>query len=160
LRFSRYEMNILGIPVHEVVKASADKLKALSNQRKVKVKMNIPRSYIVLADEKLLEISLEKLIENAINNAPPKTEVTIGAELQGQKVNIFVRDLGTHFAPTEIDYTFRFYELKKKDRKADFKRFTPGLAIVKLVMDLHKTDVEVANIEDGGVRVSFLLPEY
>ena len=160
LRFDRYEMKILGLSVFDIVKVSADKLKPFINERKVKLKIDVPKNYIVRGDQRLLEISMEKIIENAVTNAPPRSEVRVGSSLEGQKVKVFVQDMGPHYTPAEVDYTFRFFELNKEERMHDFKRFTPGLVVVKLVMDLHKAKVDVENLDEGGVRVSFLLPEY
>lgn len=160
LRFDRYEMKILGISVYEVVKNSIEKLKPLISERKIKFKVDIPKNYIVRGDEKLLGISMEKVIENAVTNAPSRSEVLVGASLEGQSVRVFVQDLGVQFSPSEVDYTFHFFELKKDDRRQDFKRFTAGLVVVKLVMDLHKAKVDVDNLSEGGVRVSFHLPVY
>ncbi|NOU59239.1 hybrid sensor histidine kinase/response regulator [Marinifilum caeruleilacunae] len=160
LRFDRYEMKVVGLPVHEVVKSSTDKLRGLITERKVKLKIDIPKNYIVRGDERLLEICMEKILENAITNTPPRSEVYVGAELMGQKIKVFVKDTGTHFAEGEVNYTFRFFDLEKTERTEEFKRFTPGLVVVKLVMDLHKAKVDVENLQEGGVSVSFLLPEY
>nr|WP_320119067.1 hybrid sensor histidine kinase/response regulator [uncultured Marinifilum sp.] len=160
LRFDRYEMRIQGIPAHDIVKESVDKLRPLITERKIKLKISIPKNFIIRGDERLLVICMEKILENAIANAPSKSEILVGAELQGQKVKIFVQDSGTHFAEGEVNYTFRFFELKKDQDTQSFKRFTPGLVVVKLVMDLHKAKVEVENRSEGGVQVSFLLPQY
>lgn len=160
LRFDRYEMKIQGIPAHDVVKESVDKLRPLITERKIKLKISIPKNFIIRGDERLLVICMEKILENAITNAPSKSEILVGAELQGQKVMIFVQDSGIHFAEGEVNYTFRFFELKKDQDTQNFKRFTPGLVVVKLVMDLHKAKVEVENRSEGGVQVSFLLPQY
>ncbi len=160
LRFDRYEMKILGISVYEVVKDSIEKLKPLIAERKIKVKVEIPKNYIIRGDEKLFGISMEKVIENAVTNAPSRSEVLVGASLEGQSVKVFVQDLGVQFTPSEVNYTFHFFELNKEDRRQDFKRFTAGLVVVKLVMDLHKAIVDVENLSEGGVRVSFQLPVY
>ena len=160
LRFDRYEMKVVGIPVYEIVKSSTDKLRSLINERKVKLKIDIPKNYIVRGDERLLDICMEKILENAITNTPSRSTVYVGAELTGNKVKIFVKDVGTHFAEGEVNYTFRFFDLERTEHTDEFKRFTPGLVVVKLVMDLHKAKVDVENLEEGGVSVSFLLPEY
>lgn len=160
LRFDRYEMKILGISLHDTVKETVEKLKPLISERKVKVKVDIPKNYIIKGDQKLFGISMEKVIENAVNNAPPRSEVFVGASLEGSAVKVFVQDSGVQFSPAEVNYTFHFFELNKEDRREDFNRFTAGLVVVKLVMDLHKAKVDVENLSEGGVRVSFFLPEY
>ncbi len=160
LRFDRYEMKLLGISVHETVKETVEKLKPLISERKVKLKVDIPKNYIIKGDQKLFGISMEKVIENAVTNAPPRSEVFVGAALEGSAVKVFVQDSGVQFSPAEVNYTFHFFELNKEERREDFNRFTAGLVVVKLVMDLHKANVDVDNLADGGVRVSFLLPEY
>ncbi len=160
LRFDRYEMKLLGISVHETVKETVEKLKPLISERKIKLKVDIPKNYIIKGDQKLFGISMEKVIENAVNNAPPRSEVFVGASLEGSSVKVFIEDLGVQFSPAEVNYTFHFFELNKEDSRADFNRFTAGLVVVKLVMDLHKAKVNVDNLTDGGVRVSFFLPEY
>lgn len=160
LRFDRYEMKLLGISVCDTVKGSIEKLKPLISERKVKVKVDIPKNYIVKGDQKLFGIGMEKVIENAVNNAPPRSEVYVGASLEGSSVKVFVQDLGVQFSPAEVNYTFHFFELNREDRKDDFNRFTAGLVVVKLVMDLHKAEVKVDNLTEGGVRVSFLVPNY
>ncbi|WP_321298626.1 hybrid sensor histidine kinase/response regulator [Marinifilum fragile] len=160
LRFERYEMKVQGLPVYEIVKTSSDKLKGLITERKVKLKIDIPKNYIIRGDERLLLVCMEKIIENAVANTPSRSEVYVGAELMGQKIKVFVKDAGTHFAAGEVNYTFRFFDLEKNERTEEFKRFSPGLVAVKLVMDLHKAKVDVENLKEGGVCVSFLLPEY
>ncbi|MBI9057480.1 MAG: hybrid sensor histidine kinase/response regulator [Labilibaculum sp.] len=160
LRFDRYEMKLLGISVHDTVKETIEKLRPLISDRKVKVKVDIPKNYIIKGDQKLFGISMEKVIENAVTNAPPRSEVFVGASLEGSAVKVYVQDLGVQFSPAEVNYTFHFFELNKEERREDFNRFTAGLVVVKLVMDLHKAKVDVDNLTDGGVRVSFLLPEY
>jgi DNA-binding response OmpR family regulator len=159
LRFEKYEMKELGISIHDVVKECIDNMKPFAQERKVKLKLEIPKSFIVRGDQKLLGLSLEKMIENSISNAPPKSEVIIGAELEDHAIRIFVKDKGIQFSESEMNYTFKFFELNRND-KGDYKRFTPGLIVVKLVMDLHRTQVDVQNLDEGGVAVSFELPEY
>jgi DNA-binding response OmpR family regulator len=159
LRFDRYEMNVMGIVFSDLVQKTFEKLKPLAKERKVKLKLDIPKNYVVEGDERLLEISLEKIVENAITNAPPKTEVVVYGEVIDQKIKITIKDQGTQFSSEEVDYQFRFFELSK-EKKEEAKRFAPGLIIVKLVMDLHQSDVKLMNLEDGGVAVSFLLSEY
>lgn len=160
LRFDRYELKVLGLSLYDVAKNSSEKFKPLIAERKVSLKIDIPKNYIVQGDERLLEISMEKMLENAIVNSPPRSEVLIGGILEDQKVRVFVQDRGAQFSSGEADYSFRFFELNKEERRSDFKRFTPGLVVVKLVMDLHKATVDVKNLEEGGVRVSFALPVY
>ena len=158
LRFDRYEMKVMSVTFAELVKKTFEKLKPFATERKVKLKLDVSKDLIVEGDEKLLEISLEKIIENAIMNAPPKTEVQVKGELVDQKIKITVKDQGTQFSSAEVDYTFRFFDLNNEKRE-EFKRFTPGLIVVKLVMDLHKADVKLENLDEGGVAVSFLLSE-
>lgn len=106
----------------------------------------------VVGDPERLERAVSNLIENALKyggDAPVEVTTTAGS--------VTVRDHGPGIDANDLPHVFeRFY-------RSPAARGAPGsglgLAIVRQVADAHGGDVEVVNVDDGGVRATLRLPQ-
>lgn len=158
LRCDRYQMQFTGHSLSDLIKEAVEGLKSRSRERKVVIKTDIPQGLSVNGDGKLLRVSIEKVLENAIDFAPVSSEVIINSEVIGREIKLSFTDEGPAYSNTGENYIFRFFQAEKGEAAKDFNRYSPGLVIVKLVMDMHHAAVEVNNLSEDGVRVSFMLP--
>ncbi|MFA8434207.1 MAG: response regulator [Marinifilaceae bacterium] len=159
LRFDRYQMNLSNHSVQDLVDQAVENLTKRAEERKIQVRVSIPEQLEVKGDEQLLRLSLEKVLENALEYAPARSYVRIGMEELGRKLRVWIVDEGPAFSTTDVNYSFHFFSPSGSNGQSGFKRYSPGLVVVKLIMDLHNASVDVENLDDGGVKVSFLLPK-
>jgi signal transduction histidine kinase len=70
------------------------------------------------------------------------------------KVEISIYDSGEGINPAELPFIYdRYYKGKKYSDGSGL-----GLAIVKKIIDLHKTDIQVASLPGKGTSFRFQLP--
>ena len=104
-------------------------------------------AYNIEADRTLLDIVLKNLIENALKYS--KDEVTV--TLKGGKVSVW--DKGTGISTSDISkVTKKFY--RSRTHSWD-NSMGLGLSIVKSILSLHNTKLEIESEEDKGSIFSF-----
>lgn len=107
------------------------------------------KSRIVEADRTLMDVALKNLIENALKYS--KDEVTIAIDAQ----RISVADKGVGIAPKDIDkVTKKFYRsgVHNWDNSMGL-----GLSIVKTILMLHHTKLEIESELGKGSIFSFVM---
>lgn len=107
------------------------------------------KSRIVEADRTLMDVALKNLIENALKYS--KDEVTIAIDAQ----RISVADKGVGIAPKDIDkVTKKFYRsgVHNWDNSMGL-----GLSIVKTILMLHHTKLEIESELGKGSIFSFIM---
>lgn len=106
-------------------------------------------SYMVEADRTLLEIVLKNLIENALKYSKDEVVVTM------DEGHISVIDKGAGISPSDIDkVTKKFY---RSGTHSWDNSMGLGLSIVKRILALHGTELEIQSEEEKGSTFSFTL---
>nr|WP_239535601.1 HAMP domain-containing sensor histidine kinase [Dyella kyungheensis] len=111
---------------------------------------------VVSGNELLLERAFDNLIANAIKFSPRGGRVELKAQAVGSRVDVSVRDNGPGVPETELGSLFRPLFRGSNAARADGHGL--GLAIVQRVVKAHGGDIQAANVEGGGLRVSLQLP--
>jgi signal transduction histidine kinase len=110
----------------------------------------------VYADERLLHIVFDNLIENATKYSPPGTAIELHARHEAGEIVVTVRDHGAGFVPSDLDLVFeRFYRSAQVIQKPGIGL---GLFMVWRIAELHAGVAEAANAEDGGAVITVRLP--
>jgi signal transduction histidine kinase len=115
---------------------------------------------LVEADIGMVERVLENLVENALRHTPEGGRVTLGLGLglgleQG-RATVAVSDTGVGIPADEIDKVFdRFY---RADRTGARHHAGLGLAIARLMVQLHGGQMVVRSTPGQGTTFSFDLP--
>jgi two-component system, OmpR family, phosphate regulon sensor histidine kinase PhoR len=113
-------------------------------QRKIVIKGS---SYMVEADRTLLEIVLKNLIENALKYSKDEVVVTIDDE------QISVIDKGAGISSSDITkVTKKFY---RSGTHSWDNSMGLGLSIVKSILALHGTELQIESEEEKGSTFSF-----
>ena len=109
----------------------------------------------VWADIGLVERVVENLVENALRHTPDGGDVTVRAELRGDKVRVEASDTGRGIPPEALPQIFdRFYRVSGVPGEG----MGLGLAVVHRILDLHGEAIEVESEPGRGTRFRFHLP--
>lgn len=110
----------------------------------------------VSADVGLIERALTNLIENALHHTGKGGEITVAVEALPDRVRVRVADTGSGIPADELPFIFeRFYQVRKS--RPSRRGAGLGLAIVRRVVELHGSRIEVASGEGRGTAFSFEL---
>jgi len=112
----------------------------------------------VRADPLLLERVMENLLSNAVKHTPEGTAVEIAARVMDGAVELSVTDEGPGIPGNELRYLGdRFF--RGGDPNTRRTRGTGlGLALIREILKLHGTNLNVESEVGEGSRFSFVLP--
>ncbi|HLX07009.1 MAG TPA: PAS domain S-box protein [Thermoanaerobaculia bacterium] len=138
----------------EVVERGIDAMRNVAGDTRVRVRSaGLESLPAVLLDPVRMERALESLIENAIQHAPPGSEVVVeGRATAAGAAEIQVLDKGPGFPPDVIDHVFEPFFTRRHGGTG------LGLAIAHRIVEDHGGSVAVGNRTAGGGWVRVLLP--
>jgi two-component system phosphate regulon sensor histidine kinase PhoR len=91
----------------------------------------------IKADEEKIVQALTNLLSNAVKFSPEGSKISIGAEVKGNFIKIYVADKGVGIEEKHLPRLFeRFYRVDKS-RSRELGGTGLGLAIVKHIAELH-----------------------
>lgn len=134
----------------------AYRLKA--DEKNIHLKMDAPANLPpVFADIALTERVLQNLLDNAFRFTPDGGSITIRLAETTAGVDVQVADTGIGIAPEEQAYIFERYK-QIDNKKLPKKGMGIGLAIVKKILELHQSTIEVISKPGKGTAFRFVLP--
>ncbi len=102
--------------------------------------------------------AIANLIDNAVKYSEPGSAVTVSTDLDGEHVEVAVRDAGIGIPGRDLERIFeRFYRVDQARSRATGGTGL-GLAIVRHVARAHGGDITVESIEGQGSTFRFVLP--
>ncbi|MEO6357422.1 MAG: ATP-binding protein, partial [Ferruginibacter sp.] len=113
----------------------------------------------VFADVSLIERVMQNLIDNAMKFTPEGGKIIIKTNKHQDEVEITVEDTGIGIPENGREEIFgRYY---KANNFTDLKNSTGlGLAIIKKILDLHQSSLELVTEVNAGSAFIFRLPVY
>jgi two-component system sensor histidine kinase KdpD len=139
--------------LEEVAGSALDRLDAKLGARPVKVEM---ASDLVFADPVLLEQVFINLLDNAAKYTPVSAAISISARFTGALVEVEVSDRGPGLPPAELTQVFeKFF----RGQHPEVPGVGLGLAICKAIVEIHGGTLRVQNLDGGGARFTFTLPQ-
>jgi two-component system phosphate regulon sensor histidine kinase PhoR len=155
LKGPRLDMRFERVNIYERALYAVETTGELAQSRKVKVVLEVPQTFELLADMDQINQVLVNLVENAIKFTPADGLVTIRGG--GLPPMIEVEDTGIGLAEAEIPKIFqRFYRV---DRGRTRGSTGLGLSIVKHIADLHGAKIGVTSKENTGTKFTVEFPE-
>jgi two-component system sensor histidine kinase CreC len=145
------------IAVGPLVDTVRDEVLPSAAARSVVVVAAVDPELSIAGDAFLLQRALSNLVRNAIDFAPPDTQVEIHAHAARSNVEISVHDRGPGLPDYARARVFeKFFSLP---RPATGKRSTGlGLAFVREVAQLHGGAARITNHPEGGAIATLTLP--
>ncbi|MCH4207557.1 MAG: HAMP domain-containing histidine kinase [Solobacterium sp.] len=120
----------------------------------LKVKVNVPDSLTVYADETKIDQVVSNFLSNAIKHTPAGRDITVHAWLKEDEetVRVEVRDQGEGISPQELPYIWDRYQKSSRSFSRSMSNTGLGLAIVKAILDTHHAEYGVeSNLGTGSV---------
>jgi signal transduction histidine kinase len=156
LEAGRMEINLEAVRLRPLVEGVISRLRSFFEKHDVVVDM--PDDLSVHADPVLLERVVENLLSNAAKHTPDDTRIVLAATTLRGFATVSVRDNGPGIPLSELRYIGeRFY--RGGDANTRPTRGTGlGLALVREILKLHHSELEVESEVDRGSRFAFRLP--
>jgi PAS domain S-box-containing protein len=146
------------LELHQLLSDIVDYVTPEANQRGISLKLRVTSSLpSVVADEDRLRQMILLLLSNALKFTPHGGDVIVSARRKGSFVAIEVRDSGPGIAREEQKWLFEPYYRLKKD-KEHLGGLGLGLALLKMLAELHNGEVWVKSQKDKGATFGFSIP--
>jgi two-component system OmpR family sensor kinase len=110
----------------------------------------------MMGDPKLLFQVFSNLLSNAIKYSPNGGTIEVDAELDTDVVVVVIVDHGIGIPPGDFDRLFERYH--RGSNVSGIVGTGVGLYLVKMVVDMHGGEIEVASVEGDGARFTIRLP--
>jgi signal transduction histidine kinase len=121
----------------------------------LEIEINLPP---VLADKQGLSTVLQLLMDNALKFSEDKPITVIARKEEDSTVYVAVRDTGIGIAEDKRKSVFdSFYQIDNSSTRR-YGGAGVGLALVKLILDHHNTEIHVESEIDKGSTFWFKLP--
>ena len=158
------------ISLSPIVTAAVEELELTAADHGITIKVEIPEGLPRLyADAVRLQQVVRNLVNNALRFTPSTGQVIISAHAETpiqeidldepvQVIKLQVRDTGVGITPELHEHIFeRFFQLPSKyEQRAG--RQGLGLAVVKMIVELHGGSVKVESVPDEGSTFICTLP--
>ncbi|MES1218766.1 MAG: HAMP domain-containing sensor histidine kinase [Bacteroidota bacterium] len=129
-----------------------------ANEKSIHLNMEAPSGLPpVFADIALTERVFQNLLDNAFRFTPNGGNITLQLTETKSGIKVQVRDTGIGIAPEEQAYIFERYK-QSDSNVTPQKGMGIGLAIVKKILELHQSTIEVISTPGKGTVFSFVLP--
>lgn len=127
-------------------------------RKNTQIRSDLDDSVSIQGHERLLELSIANLIQNAIRYSPENKSVFVGVRRHGDEAIISVRDEGSGIPENDLPRIFeRFYRVEKARSRAEGGTGL-GLAIVKHIAHVHGGRVEAESTLGQGSLFRIILP--
>jgi two-component system phosphate regulon sensor histidine kinase PhoR len=142
--------------LHEIVDEQIVHYEALTQQKQLSVKDDVPIELVAEIDRKMIGRVLGNLMHNAIKFTPERGYISIAAAPSDGKIIVSVADSGVGIPQEDLPRIFeRFY---KVDRARGKSGTGLGLAIARHVVEAHGGRIWAESVEGKGATFYFTLP--
>ncbi len=160
LESGKFTLEIQRVDAAALLRGAVSRLEILATRKKLSVKLDLPSGDLPCAgDPDALSLVVANLFTNAVKYTHEGGSVTLGARAVPKGVEIFVKDTGIGVAPEEKEKIFAGY-YRSEEGKREAKGFGVGLALSRMILEAHGTDLELETVQGKGSRFYFALPAY
>jgi two-component system sensor histidine kinase KdpD len=147
------KLNMQWQSIEEVIGSALRASRLLLAERRIRTELerDLP---LVRFDATLLERVLCNLLENACKYTPRDAQISVGAQITRQLLEVHVRDNGAGLPPGREDALFE--KFVRGERESSIPGVGLGLAICRAIVEAHGGTIHAYN--DGGAVFSFTLP--
>jgi len=148
-------MKLATCSVEAMAREATPYLKSLASSHTVEVDLEA-KSILVQADRARIAQVLENLLSNAAKYSPKGSVIRLLGRPEQQGYRLAVRDEGVGMSPEQVARIFEnFYRADTSDTGPS--GLGVGMAIVKVIVEAHGSQVVIDSARGEGTTVSFLL---
>jgi len=147
------------IPVGQLVDVCVTRVRPVAERKRITVTVNRFSEELQLSgDRELMEYACYNLLTNAVKYSPQRTEVTVSAWKDHDRLRIAVKDQGIGMDQKEVKQIFqKFYRTKKAEESGEAGTGI-GLSIVQQIVEQHGGEIEVTSQPGAGSCFTLVLP--
>jgi signal transduction histidine kinase len=154
----RLELRLEEIETEPLLRSCARELQPWANMEEKRINVEVVAALLpITADIGLLRRMLVNLISNAIKHTPPRTTITLGAEIENSIIRIYVHDTGPGIS-TDIQRTLFERFAATGDTSRVQTNTGLGLTFCKLATGAHGGSISVASAPGEGTTFTIVLP--
>jgi two-component system, NarL family, sensor histidine kinase BarA len=112
----------------------------------------------VQCDREKMRQCLINLVNNAVKFTPQNGTITVGAEPQGERIALYVRDTGIGISDENQAHIFETFFQVDGSSTREYGGAGLGLAIVKSFVEAHSGEVKVTSRPTEGAVFTMVLP--
>jgi signal transduction histidine kinase len=152
-----FKMEKIVLPV--AIKSAVEKVKSLAEKKKIIIKVDISKVFI-MGDEKSLRELFVILLDNAIKYSANKTVISLTAKKEDSLIQVTVKDNGVGIKKEDLPHIFdRFYRADRSRTKQRVGGYGLGLSIAKRIVTLHNGSIKVESEIGKGSVFTVTLPK-
>jgi signal transduction histidine kinase len=161
-QYSKLEANVVSVqkevfPLGELVSDILSSYQLKADERRIRLSLEtVPALPPVFADIALTERVFQNLLDNAFKFTPDGGQITVKLAEAGQGVKIRVADTGVGIAKAYQEQIFERYKQAEMYPSGQ-KGIGLGLAIVRKILELHQTTIEVVSDSGKGAAFEFVM---
>jgi signal transduction histidine kinase len=139
----------------ELVQDVAQKYRLPAEERSVRIETHLnPDTPFVYGDIAMMQRVLENLLDNGLRHTPAGGSVSISVDVDSGNVVVKVADTGKGIPPEDVPRIFeRFYQ--QGTARRNYANAGLGLAIVRRILELHNSVINVNSELEHGTTFSF-----
>lgn len=155
----KQKLNISKVQVNQLIEGTIASFQPILNEKHQSIEFVNNSDISIYADYDLLERVLINVIGNSSKYIPEGDgRILIRTDFVNNELHISVQDNGTGIPEEQLNYIFnKFYQVKNSKR-GNVEGTGLGLSITKKIIDLHKGQIELKNIEPNGLLFIIKLP--
>ncbi|PIB30378.1 sensor histidine kinase [Maribacter sp. 4G9] len=129
----------------------------LAQKKNIQLDLNMDDNLpLVFADISLVERAIQNLMDNALKFTPNHGKISIGILKKNEHVEIHIKDSGPGIQEENQSLIFERYRQTKSGKKNEGAGL--GLAIVRKIVELHNSKINIDSIPNEGAKFTFTLP--
>src|SRR3954447_8408230 len=146
-------------PVSMLLADAMDLMRPIAGKSQIRLELEpAPDDAVVWCDSEAVSQILSNLLDNAIKYTHPGGRIRVGGRLEGEFVEIYVRDTGIGIPEEDLPRLFeRFYRVDKA-RSREMGGTGLGLSIVKHLVAAQGGQIRVESETRKGSTFYFTLP--
>ena len=151
-------LTLEGVSAADVVSGAVEHMRSTALRKGVDLRLAPGDGVTLWADEDLLLQVLINLLDNAIKYTPAGGQVTAGWSVNGDRIEMWVRDTGAGIPEEHTPFIFdRFYRVDKARSRSD-GGVGLGLAISRWIVEAHGGSIRVESVSGEGSTFTVRLP--
>lgn len=145
--------------IKEMMEQTIGRFREQAGKKSIKLGLGIDiERPTIIADYKIIDEILSRLIDNAVKFTSDEGEVNIDVSLNDRRLNLVVSDKGMGIAEEDQQPIFDLFRQMDGGLNRRFEGLGIGLFIVKLLVNLHKGDIKMESKKGEGSSFAVSIP--
>lgn len=158
IQSGKYQFAFVPVDIAEMVRATTVELQSLTQDRQIKLVLDLPEALSIRGDVMKLRAVIQNLTENAIKYTPHGGNVHISARVEGEDVQMIFKDSGIGIPDAQKIHIFSKFFRAANAMRADTVGSGLGLFIAKEVVNRHGGKIWFESAEGSGTTFFLTLP--